>query len=293
VFSLGDGIDPSPLVDLALLLAVSFAAGVIGAMMGVGGGLFLVPALILLFGLEVHLAVAASLVSVVATTTGAASSRVGQGMVNLRLGMFLETATALGGLAGALISVTVLASHDTILVFGLIPVIVASSVLMLAGRPREANRLRPPDPLAERLGLGGEYVDPSTGEWEEYRVHRVPTGLSFAGLAGLASGLFGIGGGIFKVPAMNAFMNVPFRIASATSTLMIGVTASAGALIYFFAGDVALLLVAPVALAVFAGSYASTHLGRTWPRERLRQLFVGLLLVAAVLLFLRGIGVVA
>jgi uncharacterized protein len=281
------------LLDLALLLIVSFAAGMVGSIMGVGGGLFLVPALILLFGVDVHVAVAASLVSVVATTTGAAPARLSKGMVNLRLGMFLETATVVGGLAGALISVTVLASHGNVLVLALIPVILLAAVLMAMGRPRGANAQRPPDPLAERLGLGGVYLDPATGEQEKYQVHGIGFGLGFASLAGIASGLLGIGGGIFKVPAMNAFMNVPFRVASATSTMMIGVTASAGALVYLFAGDVALTLVAPVALAVLSGSYLSTHLASTWPRMRLRYLFVGVLILAAVLLLLRGLGVIA
>ncbi len=280
----------SPLVTLLVLLVISYAAGLVGAMMGVGGGLFIVPALILLFGFPVHEAIAASLVSVVATSTGAATSRLGEGYVNLRLGMFLEPATALGGLAGALISVTILATHDDVLVFALIPVILLSAFLTLRGRPRVANLARPPDPLAERLGLGGAYTDPATGEREVYHVQRTRVGLAFAGVAGLASGLLGIGGGIFKVPAMNAFMNVPLRVASATSTLMIGVTASAGALVYLFSGDVALGVVAPVSLATLLGSFTATHTGRQWPRERLRTLFSGVLALAAVLLFLRAVG---
>ncbi|HEV2518996.1 MAG TPA: sulfite exporter TauE/SafE family protein [Thermoplasmata archaeon] len=282
----------SPLVDLAILLVVAFAAGAIGSLMGVGGGLFLVPALILLFGVDVHVAVAASLIGVVATTTGAAISRIGEGMVNLRLGMFLETATVAGGLLGAIVSVTLLAARSTVLIFVLIPVILLAAVLMSMGRPRTANQRRPPDQLADRLRLGGVYVDPSTGEREEYRVRGSTIGLTFAALAGVASGLLGIGGGIFKVPAMNAFMNVPLRVASATSTLMIGVTATAGAFVYLFAGYIAFPLVTPIALAVLAGSYVSTHFGGTWPRLRLRFLFVGVLLLAAFLLFLRGVGVV-
>ncbi|HEV2165405.1 MAG TPA: sulfite exporter TauE/SafE family protein [Thermoplasmata archaeon] len=293
MLSLGGIGGSSPLFDLALLLLVSFAAGMIGALMGVGGGLFLVPALILLFGVDVHVAVAASLVSVVATTTGAASTRLGEGFVNLRLGMFLETATALGGLAGAAVSVTLLAQHGNVLIFALIPVILVAAVLMSMGRPRVQNAARPPDRLADRLRLSGVYVDPSSGEREEYRVRGTTYGLGFASLAGVASGLLGIGGGIFKVPAMNAFMNVPLRVASATSTLMIGVTASAGALVYLFAGDVALTLVAPVAIAVLLGSFLSVHFGSTWPRQRLRFLFVGVLVLAAFLLFLRAAGVIA
>ncbi|HUI38275.1 MAG TPA: sulfite exporter TauE/SafE family protein, partial [Thermoplasmata archaeon] len=212
-----------PFWDLAILLLVSFGAGLIGALLGVGGGLFLVPALVLLFRIDVHFAIAASLVSVVATTTGTAANRIGEGRVNLRLGMFLETATALGGLLGAIVSVTILASHGQILLFALIPVILIAAALMAIGRRREVYRRRPPDRLAERLRLSGTYVDPYTHLLEEYRVTGTGPGLGFSALAGLASGLLGVGGGIFKVPAMNAFMNVPFRVAAATSTLMIGV----------------------------------------------------------------------
>lgn len=283
----------SPLLDLILLLAVSFAAGLVGAILGVGGGLFLVPALILLFGLDIHLAIAASLVSIVATTSGAASARLDAGFVNLRLGMFLETATALGGLAGALVSVTLLASHGNLLELALVPVIVASALLMLQGRRPERFAARPPDPLAERLRLSGSYRDPITGSVEDYRVVGTGTGLTFAGIAGLASGLLGVGGGIFKVPAMNSFMNVPLRIAGATSTMMIGVTASAGAIVYLFSGDVALALVAPVVLSVVSGSYVATHLAVGWPTIRLRQLMVGFLALAAALILLRALGVLA
>jgi uncharacterized membrane protein YfcA len=121
-------------------------------------------------------------------------------------------------------------------------------------------------------------------------VTRSPVGLAFAGLAGIASGLLGIGGGIFKVPAMNTLMNVPLRVAAATSTFMIGVTAAAGALVYLFAGDVVLAIAAPVILAVFAGTLVGREYGLRAPVGRLKLLFVGLLVLAAVLMVARGVG---
>ncbi|MCI4349233.1 MAG: sulfite exporter TauE/SafE family protein [Thermoplasmata archaeon] len=288
-FAPGAGLG-DPLVDLAILLLVAFLAGLVGALLGVGGGLFLVPALVLLFGIDIHLAIAASLVSVVATTSGTAASRVSAGQVNLRLGMFLEIGTAAGGLLGAIVSVTLLASQGRVLILLLIPVTLLAAALMAVGRRRERAAPAPPDPWADRLGLGGQFDDPLTGETESYPVRRTGWGFGLSALAGVTSGLLGVGGGIFKVPAMNVVMNVPFRMAAATSTLMIGVTASAGALVYLLAGDVALLLVGPVAIAVLSGSYLATRWGPTWSTLRLRFFFVGILLLAAGLMLFRGVG---
>lgn len=283
----------SPALELALVCLFSFGAGTIGALVGVGGGVFLVPALVLLFGVDIHLAIAASLVSVVGTSTGASITHVGDELTNLRLGMFLETATVTGGLIGAIVTVTVLANRSDVLLFALVPVLIGTAVLVAIGRRRMGLNRRPPDPLAERLHLGGVYVDPQTGEREEYHVSGTATGLGLSMLAGFASGLLGIGGGLFKVPAMNAFMNVPFRIASATSTFMIGVTASAGAIVYLFLGQIALPLVAPVTLSVVAGSLVATHAAPKTSARGLRYLFVAVLLIAAFFLFLRGVGWIA
>ncbi|MCI4332350.1 MAG: sulfite exporter TauE/SafE family protein [Thermoplasmata archaeon] len=287
VVTLG-GLDP--LLALLVLVVIAFAAGTVGAALGVGGGLFLVPALVLLFGIDIHIAIAASIVSVIATSSAAASNDVQSGLTNVRLAMFLETATALGGLAGAIVAVTVLANQSNILVFAFVPVVLIAAALMASSRDRDTVVDPPPDLLARRLRLDGEYVGPVTGIRRRYRVTRSGVGLGFAGLAGVASGLFGIGGGIFKVPAMNTLMNVPLRVATATSTFMIGVTAAAGALVYLFAGDVVLAVVAPVVLAVFFGTILGRRYGHTAPVARLKVLFVGLLVVAAVLMVARGVG---
>jgi uncharacterized protein len=282
----------SPWLSLLLLVLVAFGAGTVGAALGIGGGLFLVPALVVLFGLDIHVAIAASIVSVIATSSAAASRDVESGLTNVRLGMFLETGTAVGGLLGAVVAVTVLATRSNVLVFAFVPVVLVAAVLMLAGRDRDSVPDPPDDPIARRLRLGGEYVGPVSGIRRTYQVTRSPLGLVFAFLAGIASGLLGIGGGIFKVPAMNAVMNVPLRVASATSTFMIGVTATAGALVYLFAGDVVLAVAAPVILAVFAGTLLGRRYGHTAPVARLKLLFVGLLLVAAFLMVAQGVGLV-
>jgi uncharacterized membrane protein YfcA len=279
-----------PLLALLVLVVIAFAAGVVGAALGVGGGLFLVPALVLVFGLDIHIAIAASIVSVIATSSAAASNDVQSGLTNVRLGMFLETATALGGLAGAIVAVTVLADHSNVLVFAFVPVVLIAAVLMASSRDRDIVADPPFDALAQRLRLDGEYVGPVTGIRRRYQVTGTGLGLSFAGLAGVASGLLGIGGGTFKVPAMNTLMNVPLRVATATSTFMIGVTAASGALVYLFAGDVVLAIVAPVVLAVFFGTVLGRRYGHTAPVARLKVLFVGLLVIAALLMVARGVG---
>lgn len=287
VVTLG-GLDP--LLALLALVLIAFAAGTLGAALGTGGGLFLVPALVLLFGVDIHIAIAASIVSVIATSSAAASNDVQSGLTNVRLAMFLETATALGGLMGAIVAVTVLANRSNLLAFAFVPVVLVGAALMLSGRDRDTVPDPPEDRLARRLRLDGEYVGPVTGVRRQYRVTGTSVGLGFAGLAGIASGLLGLGGGTFKVPAMNALMNVPLRVATATSTFMIGVTAAAGALVYLFAGDVVLAIVAPVVLAVFFGTVLGRRYGHSAPVARLKVLFAAVLVVASLLMVARGVG---
>ncbi|MGC2035124.1 MAG: sulfite exporter TauE/SafE family protein [Thermoplasmata archaeon] len=277
-------------IDIVLLLAIAVGAGFVGSLLGIGGGLFLVPALFLLFGVDIRLAIAASLISVVATSCGSAAAYVKAGLTNLRLAMFLEIATATGGLLGALLSVVLLAHSEYILVFLFVPVVLLSAWLMLAARGSDSQPDRAADGWSARLRLGGAYTDPVQGSVVSYNVTRSGVGLGFAGIAGVASGLLGIGGGLFKVPAMSSFMNVPIRVAVATSNFMIGVTASAGALVYLFAGQVSFGLAAPVAIGVVAGSYLGSHYGPTTSTTGLKTLFAIVLVVAAVLMLLRALG---
>lgn len=258
-----------------------------------GGGVFLVPTLVLLFGANVHVAIAASLVAVIATSCGSASTYVEEGLTDLRVGMFLEIATAVGGLVGALIAVTVLANHNGILIFAFLSVVLLAAILMVRSRGRDVRPELPPDSWARRLRLGGSYLDPATGKEVPYAVTRTPVGAAFAGVAGIASGLLGVGGGIFYVPAMNAFMNMPIRVAGATSTFMIGVTAVAGAIVFLFAGYLDLALAAPAAIAILAGSFVGTRWAAGAPAPRLKTLFIGILVLVAILMGLRAVGVVA
>ncbi|MCI4335958.1 MAG: sulfite exporter TauE/SafE family protein [Thermoplasmata archaeon] len=278
-------------VAIALLFVVAIAAGTLGSLLGLGGGLVLVPALVLLFNIEIHLAVAASLVSVIATSTGAASVQVESGFTNPRLGMFLETATAVGGLAGAILAVTILATHGQIVIAAFVPVVLGAAFYMYAQRGRDVDPDPPHDRLADRLQLGGRYPDPDGGGTRSYRITGTALGLTISGLAGVASGLLGIGGGLFKVPAMNSIMNTPMRVAGATSTFMIGVTAAAGALVYLFAGDVGLLITAPTAVGTILGSQIGSELRPRATTPFLKDVFVVVLLVAAASMLGEVLGV--
>jgi uncharacterized membrane protein YfcA len=279
------------LLDVLVLLVLCAAAGAFGALVGLGGGLFVVPILAGLFAVDIHLAVAASLVSVIGTSLGSASTYVEEGLTNIRIGIFLETATALGGLLGALFAVTLLAQHGQLLVLAFVPVVLAAAFLMPRMDRLDVEPDPPRDPLADRLRLHGSYYNLRLEQTVEYTVTGTRRGLLLTGISGFGSGLLGIGGGLFNVPAMHAFMNVPIRVASTTSSFMIGVTATAGAIVYFFAGDLSLTLVGPVAIGVGVGSYLGTLAQPRFRAATLRLLFLGVLPLAAGLMLLRGVGV--
>jgi uncharacterized membrane protein YfcA len=292
----------SPVIDLAgslptwgllaLLVAIAMGAGLVGSLIGIGGGIFIVPALVLVFGLDIHYAVAASLLAVVANSCASGSLYVEQGITDLRVGMFLETSTVVGGFIGATLAVSLLASRSNVLNLAFVPVVGVAAVLMLWHYEVPPDPRAPPDRLAERLRLSGSYVEPTTGASVPFTVRRPLAGLGLTGLAGLGSGLLGVGGGIFNVPAMNAVMNVPMRVATSTSTFKIGVTASAAALVYLVSGDVILFVAAPIAIGSVVGSLVGGHLQARAPVRSLTYLFVAVLAIAAALMAARGLGYV-
>ena len=278
-------------VALLVIVVVAIAAGAVGSMLGLGGGLFLVPALVVLFHADIHLVVATSLVSVIATSSGAASTQVESGYTNLRLAMFLETATSVGGLAGAVLSVTILANHGNVLIAIFIPVVVVAGLSMYVRRRVDTRENVAPDAWADRLRLSGEAPDVLGGAPHPYRATGAAPGLAVAGVAGIASGLLGIGGGLFKVPAMNSIMNIPIRVAGATSTFMIGVTAAASAIVYLIAGDVLLVLTVPAAIGTLLGSRLGSGLRSRASAPWLKAMFAAMLGVAAVSMFAQLVGV--
>jgi uncharacterized protein len=235
------------------VLLTSFFAGLLGALTGLGGGVVIVPALVLLFHVDLRYAIGASLVSVIATSSGAAVAYVREGFSNVRIGMFLEVATTLGAVGGAYLAARV--STPAIgIIFGVTLLYSAWSSF----REPHSETTHPPNALAEKLRLSGDY--PTKTGRQTYVAENVPAGFGIMFIAGLLSGLLGIGSGAVKVLAMDHAMKLPFKVSTTTSNFMIGVTAAASAGIYVGRGYIAPGLAAPVMLGVLAGSLLGAHL---------------------------------
>jgi len=270
------------------IFAISIAAGLIGALAGVGGGILIVPALTLLFGIDIRLAIGASIVSVIATSSGAAAAYVRDRMTDMRVGMFLELATTTGAVVGALLAAIVAQAF----LYILLGVVLLGSALMQVLRlgeemPPEVE----PSGLAARLRLASSYPDARLGREVSYAARRVPLGFVLMWCAGLVSGLLGIGSGALKVVAMDGAMRLPMKVSSATSNFMIGVTAAASAGIYLGRGDVDPTLVAPVALGVLAGAMLGARLLPRMANRHVRWVFLPVLVVIGIQTLLRGFGV--
>ena len=263
---------PDP-AQTSALLGIGAFAGFFGALLGLGGGVFLVPVLVLWIGVDMTHAVAASLTAVIATSSAAASVYVEKGLVNLKLGVILETVTVLGALGGG-VSAAYLPSRALIALFGVVLLGIAA-LLVSAGPEADGSA-----PEAADGALMGEYLDPAAGRIVRYRVRRLRAALSASFVAGILSSLLGIGGGILKVPILHLFCGVPMKAAAATSTYMIGVTAAAGAIVYFVRGAVDPVLSGITVLGVFAGSRLGTAVSPRVKGRLLRRMFA---LVAAAL----------
>ncbi|MCY3022982.1 MAG: sulfite exporter TauE/SafE family protein [Planctomycetota bacterium] len=274
----------SPLSFTLSLLGISVLAGFMGSLLGLGGGIVVVPVLTLLYGIDIRYAIGASIVSVIATSSGAAAAYVKERMTNLRVAMFLELGTTTGAITGAFLA-GIIQGRWLQIIFGLV---MGFSSLAMLRRERHGVPL-PPSLLAGPLRLDGSYYDESLGRVVEYRVTRVRLGLLLMYCAGAISGLLGIGSGALKVPAMDLVMRLPIKVSSATSNFMIGVTAAASAGVYFARGDISPFIAAPVATGVVVGATAgSLVLGRTDSRV-LRAAFVILLLLVSVQMVWKGL----
>ncbi len=275
----------SPLEFAFALFGVSLVAGFFGSLVGLGGGIVVVPALTLLFGIDIRYAIGASIVSVIGTSSGAAAAYVREHLANLRVAMFLEMGTTLGALTGAWLAGLL---HGRWL-YRLCGLVLAYSAVGILRRMAEPAGPVPPDPWADRLGLHSTYFDVARGTSTSYRVTRTPLGLALMWVAGLFSGLLGLGSGTLKVSAMDVAMRMPIKISTATSNLMIGVTAAASAGVYFARGDIDPIVAAPVALGVVTGAIAGS---RTLPHadsRLLRAVFLVVLLAVAAQMIWRGL----
>ena len=231
-----------------VLVLFGAAAGFLGALTGLGGGVVITPVLTLLFGVDIRYAIGATLVSVIATSSGAASAFLKEGFSNIRIGMFLEIATTLGAIA-----VAFLATRTPTSALGVILGLVLLYSAFLSTRPKpEVHADGPPDPLATRLKLDSTYPTPQG--WQPYRVQHVKAGFGLMFGAGAMSGLLGIGSGALKVLAMDHAMRIPFKVSTSTSNFMIGVTAAASAGVYLHRGYIDPVLAMPVMLGVSGGS---------------------------------------
>ena len=265
-----------------LVWAGSLAAGFLGALTGLGGGVVLVPLLTIFFRVDLRYAIGASLVSVIATSSGSAAAYVKEGFSNIRIGMFLEIATTLGALLGAYLTAKVPASAIAI-IFGLM--LVYSAYVARRTRPR-TDVEQPPDPLATKLNMNGTF--PDTRGIRSYNVYRVPAGFSLMFGAGALSGLLGIGSGAFKVVAMDQAMKIPFKVSTTTSNFMIGVTAAASAGIYLSRGYIDPSLAMPVMLGVLIGSLMGTRVLAKTQTKLLRLVFSGVIVLLGLEMLLKG-----
>jgi uncharacterized membrane protein YfcA len=273
----------SVLTFTLVVAVVSFAAGLLGSLTGLGGGVVLVPLLTIFFHVDIRYAIGASLVSVIATSSGAAAAYVKEGISNIRIGMFLEIATTSGALLGAFLA-TWMPVRGIATIFGAVLLYSA----YISRRPRtEAQRSLPPDPLATRLRLNGSFHD--RGGNRTYNVQNVPTGFSLMFGAGTLSGLLGIGSGAVKVLAMDQAMRIPFKVSTTTSNFMIGVTAAASAGVYLNRGYVDPGLSMPVMLGVLAGSLLGTRILVKAETKSLRLVFSIVILVLGLQMLYKGL----
>jgi uncharacterized membrane protein YfcA len=271
-------------LEFTLLIALgSFAAGFLGSLTGLGGGVVIVPLLTLVFHVDIRYAIGASLVSVIATSSGAAAAYVREGYSNIRIGMFLEIATTVGALVGAYVA-GILSASVIAVIFGL--VLLYSAYLASQTRAESASD-EPPDRLASLLRMDSDY--PTANGRRSYHVRGVPGGFSLMFVAGILSGLLGIGSGAVKVLAMDQIMRLPFKVSTTTSNFMIGVTAAASAGIYLSRGYIDPGLVMPVMLAVLGGSVLGARVLAGARTRVLRNIFAGVIVLLGVEMIFNGV----
>lgn len=272
------------LLSTAAVLVAGMLAGGLGATLGIGGGIFLVPFLTIVMGWPIGVAAAISLTSVIGTSSTVSAGHTGEGLINYRLGMVLEVATAAGSLLGG-VTAQYLAAHTVERLFSLVTVIAGVATLsrlntrnIIVGEHHDTG------------ALGGHFIDPETGGPVSYRVRRLPLALGASFVAGNVSSLLGIGGGVVKVPVLNAWCGVPLRAAAATSAFMIGVTAAAGAFIYYGNGLLVPGLAAAAILGVQAGSAIGMRAARAVSPRALKLLLATVLFLVAGIMFARSLG---
>jgi uncharacterized membrane protein YfcA len=272
------------------LFAVSIVASALGGMLGMASGIFVVPILTVFGHIDVRTAIAASIVSVIACSCGSAAPFLKGGLTNIRLAIVLETATTLGALTGVFV-VGVIPVPYLFFLFGVVLVLSAQQMLARRGAPVSPENVEDDGGWATVLRLHSSYPDRSLGRKVAYRVDRVPLGLILMYGAGLISALLGIGSGVLKIPAMDSALRLPIKVSSATSNFMIGVTAAASAGAYFMRGEIVAAIAGPVAVGSVVGSILGARILIAIANDRIRLLFVLVLVALAVQMFLTAFGI--
>lgn len=273
-----------------LMLGVGIFAGIMGSILGIGGGMIVTPIVTLAMGLDIKYAIGASIIAVIATSSGSTIAFLKDDVLNLRVAMFLEIATTIGAIIGALLTG---AFEPMILyiLFGSLLVFSSWNMYRKMRSGQEVLQQVHADKWAEKFNLNSSYYDKNTKQQVDYQVENVPGGFLIMLGAGLASGMLGIGSGAFKVMAMDGAMKMPLKPSSATSNLMMGVTAAASATVYFFNGSIRPDLAVSLALGILGGSTIGTRIMQILPSKIIRLIFIPILLYLGLQMILKGFGV--
>jgi len=279
-----------PLLFFSIVLCTAFFAGILGSLLGLGGGVVIVPLLTVLLGVPPLFAIGASIVSVIATSSGAASTYVKEGVTNLRIGMFLELATTCGAITGAVLTLSLEKANLEGVIYIMFGTVLLLSVLPLLRQigeevPAEVT----PDTISKKLQLNGEYHDLALDKVVSYQATRSPLALSIMYVAGVISGLLGLGSGVLKVIALDVGMKLPMKVSSTTSNFMIGVTAAASTGIFYLSGYIDPFLAAPVVLGVVLGSIIGARVMVRLRNASIRKVFIPILVVLAIEMLLHGV----
>ena len=281
------------MIEIIQFIIIAVLAGFIGSLVGLGGGIIITPALTILFGIDIKYAIGASIIAVIATSSGSAIAFVKDHVSNMRVGMLLEVFTTAGGVVGALMA-GIFSSKLLYIFFSLILLNSFYGMLKKTGlitKVKKEEEKVENDKYADRYKLNSTYYDKATGKTVVYNVTNVPQGSLVMFGAGFASGLLGIGSGAFKVVALDSYMKLPIKVSTATSNFMMGVTATASALIYFFNGTINPAIAAPIALGTLIGSRTGAKVMQRLDAKYIRYIFLPILLFTIVNMFLKGVGV--
>lgn len=276
--------------SILILAGVGLFAGIFGAIFGIGGGMIVTPIMTIALGLDIKYAIGASVISVIATSSGASIAYLKDDMLNLRVAMFLEIATTVGAILGAILT-GVLPAKVLYVLFGMLLIFSSWNMLHKLRASKEEVENTTPDELSEKLELNSTYYDQANQKQVDYKVSNVPGGFTMMFGAGLASGLLGVGSGAFKVIAMDTIMKMPLKPSSATSNLMMGVTAAASATVYFFNGSIKPEIAAPLAIGILVGATIGSSIMQHLQAKLLRKIFIPVLFLIGLQMFLKGFGV--